>query len=83
MCFVELLSLGVASDACRRKCTFLQLHGGKTSNPTKHLSETHQIYSAKTILQTARKRGREEEGAHLKGRIQDCSKRQERHARSS
>ncbi|KAF1780383.1 hypothetical protein GQ600_6452 [Phytophthora cactorum] len=37
------------------------LHGGKTSNPTKHLSETHQIYSAKTILQTARKRGREEE----------------------
>ncbi|KAL3659670.1 hypothetical protein V7S43_015345 [Phytophthora oleae] len=53
--------LCMASDACRRKCTFLQLHGGKTSYPTKHLSDTHQIVSSKTMLQTTRKRSRDEE----------------------
>jgi hypothetical protein len=53
--------LCMASDACRRKCTFLQLHGGKTSSATKHLSDVHQIVSTKTILQTERKRSRDDE----------------------
>ncbi|EGZ13140.1 hypothetical protein PHYSODRAFT_334925 [Phytophthora sojae] len=51
----------MASDACRRDITFLPFHGGKTTNATKHLWETHQIQSEKTALQNTRKRDRAEE----------------------
>lgn len=53
-------------ETCRDIWTFIPLHGGKTSNATKHLKAVHLIVSNKTQVDGERKRLREDEIEQLK-----------------